>query len=175
MAHANYYLELIGTDTTPALQRAMDLLASRFVQLHGGGEQSNAPGANLFPSDGARPASLQLITANAFGYAQLDQVYTCEFEQDGIPLTAFVSLRPDAEAAAALAVDYGQAMVAYGASMIDSPQPLADSVALQLFDTYEIIFSRGRYLAGVHEADDLDAAARLARRLASHLEQVNAQ
>ena len=175
MAHANFYLELIGTDTTPALQRAMEMLASRFVQVRGSGEQTNAPGSDLFPPDGARPASLQLITTNAFGYEQLDQVYTCEYLLNGILLTAFVSLRPNAEAAAALAADYGQAMVSYGASVIDSPQTLADSVALQLFDTYEIVFSRGRYLAGVHEADDLDGAASLAQRIASHLEQSNGQ
>jgi alpha/beta superfamily hydrolase len=62
-------------------------------------------------------------------------------------------------------------MVSYGASVVTSAQPLADGVALQLFDTYEIIFSRGRFLAGVHEADDLEAAVNLARRMATHLEQ----
>jgi hypothetical protein len=29
---------------------------------------------------------------------------------------------------------------------------------MQFFDTYEIVFSRGRYLAGVHEAGSLEAA-----------------
>jgi hypothetical protein len=171
MTHANFYLEFIGTDSTPALQQAMEMLANRFVLAQGGAEKANLPGADLFPPDGMRPATLQLITANAFGYEQLDQVYTCEYDHAGNPLTAYVSLRPDDGAAAALAADLRQAMVSYGASVVTSAQPLADGVALQLFDTYEIIFSRGRYLAGVHEADDLEAAVGLARRMATHLEQ----
>jgi hypothetical protein len=175
MTHANFYLEFIGTDSAPALQQAMETLASRFVQAQGGGERAHVPGADLFPPDGMRPATLQLITANAFGYEQLDQVYTCEYDHAGSPLTAFVSPRPDAEAAAALAADYQGAMVSFGAMVVDHPKPLAPGVVLQLFDTYEIIFSRGRYLAGVHEADNLEAAASLARRVASHLEQSHGQ
>ena len=153
----------------------MEMLADRFVQAQGGGESANLPGTDLFPPDGMRPATLQLITANAFGYEQLDQVYTCEYDHAGNPVTAFVSPRPDAEAAAALAADYQRAMISYGAVVVDHPTPLAHSVALQLFDTYEIIFSRGRYLAGIHEADNLADAASLARRIASHLEQLHGQ
>ena len=36
-------------------------------------------------------------------------------------------------------------------------------------DTYEIVFSRGRYLAGIHEAGSLEAAGTLAGRLAADL------
>lgn len=168
MAHENDYLEFIGTDATGPLQRTVEELARRYVFEHGGRSEARAPGADLFPDAGFVAGSLQLINANAFGYAELDQVYTAQYEIDGMRLNAFVSERPSAEAAEGLARTYAGLLAAYGATRIASPP--ADAVALQVFDTYEMIFNRGNYFAGVHEAADLIAAGKLASRLAGHLD-----
>jgi hypothetical protein len=170
MTHGNFYLEFIGTDASPGLQQAMGDLARLFVASHGDAGAGPAPGADLFPMAGFTPDSLQLIAANAFGFEQLDQVYTAEYLIDATPLTAFVSPRPTPEAASALALEYRQTLLSYGALVVDGPPPVAGAGVLKFFDTYEIVFSQGRYLAGVHEAGSLEAAAELARRLAGHLQ-----
>ena len=170
LAHEQFYLEIIGTDASEALQQAISLLAKAFVQAHGGITVARAPGAHWFPEDGFEADSLQLITANAFGYEQLDQIYTAEYRIDGSRMTAFVSDRQTAEAASALVDDYRQTLVSYGATPVDAPPPVGGATIMQFFDTYEIIFSRGRYLAGVHEAGSLAAAGILAGQLAGHLE-----
>jgi hypothetical protein len=170
LAHDQFYLEFIGTDASEALQQAISLQAHAFVQAHGGATVANAPGNGLFPEIGLQAESLQLVTANAFGYEQLDRIYTAEYLVDGSRLTAFVSDRRTAEAASTLAAEYRQTLVSYGASTIDTPMPIEGSAVIQFFDAYEIIFSRGRYLAGVHEAGSLDAAKTIAGRLAGHLE-----
>jgi len=170
LAHDQFYLEFIGTDASEALQQAISLQAHAFVQAHGGATVANAPGSGLFPEIGLQAESLQLVTANAFGYEQLDRIYTAEYLVDGSRLTAFVSDRRTAEAASTLAAEYRQTLVSYGASTIDTPLPVEGSAVIQFFDAYEIIFSRGRYLAGVHEAGSLDAAKTIAGRLAGHLE-----
>ncbi len=172
LAHDQFYLEVIGTDASEALQQAIGLLAKAFVQAHGGATVANAPGSGLFPEGGLQAESLQLVTANAFGYEQLDRIYTAEYLVDGKRLTAFVSDRQTAEAASALAVEYRQTLVSYGASTIDAPLPVEGSAVVQFFDVYEIIFSRGRYLAGVHEAGSLEVAGTLAGQLAGHLERL---
>lgn len=172
MTHANFYLEMIGTDASAGLQQAMGLLARGFATAHGGATAAGAPGADLFPQDGFQADSLQLIAANAFGYEQLDQVYTCEYLIDGSRLTAFVSDRQTAEAASALADAYRQTLLSYGAATLDTPLPAHGADLIQFFDTYEIVFSRGRFLAGIHEADSLPAAGSLAGRLAAHLERL---
>lgn len=169
MTHENLYLEFIGTDASMELQEAMGILSREFVQAHGGTNAARTPGANLFPQDGAKPGSLQLITANAFGFEQLDQIYTCEYHLDGIRLTAFVSQRSDAEAASKLASDHLQTLLSYGATVVDGPVSSDSTTVLQFFDTYEIVFSRGDYLAGIHEADSLEAASIQAQRLFDHL------
>lgn len=170
MVHNNFYLEIIGTDITEALQQAIGLLAHAFVQAHGGSAVANVPGANLFPESDLQAESLQLVTANAFGYEQLDRIHTAEYLIDGTRLTAFVSDRQTAEAASALAVEYQQTLLSYGAARVNDPLIIAGVSVMQFFDTYEIVFSRGRYLAGVHEADSLEAAGTLAGQLAGHLE-----
>ncbi|MBC2710431.1 MAG: hypothetical protein HGJ94_05365 [Desulfosarcina sp.] len=170
MTHGNVYLEIIGTDASEDLQQAMGLLAQVFVQTHGGTTAARVLGADLFPEDGLAPESLQLITANAFGYEQLNQIYTCEYNIDGTRLTAFVSERQNTEDASVLSVEYQQTLLSYGATVVDSSVSVDSATVMHFFDTYEIVFSRGRYLAGVHEAGSLEAAKILARRLAGHLE-----
>lgn len=172
LAHDRFYLEIIGTDASEALQQTIDQLARAFVQAHGGATAAKAPGSELFPKIGFQAASLQLVSANAFGYEQMDSIYTAEYLIDGARVTAFVSDRLTAEAASALALEYRQTLVSYGAGIIDAPLPVEGAAAIQFFDAYEIVFSRGRYLAGVHEAGSLEAAAALAGQLAGHLENV---
>ena len=169
MTHGRFYVEMIGTDSSENLHQAMGVLAGRFIDAHGGTARVNVPGADLFPKDGLEPDSLQLIGANAFGYEQLDQIYTAEYLIDGERLTAFVSERPNAEAASELVVDYRQTLLAFGAAAVESPWNVNDMVILQFFDTYEIIFNQGHYLAGIHEAGSLKAAEILVRRLSEHL------
>ncbi|BBO84676.1 hypothetical protein DSCO28_52420 [Desulfosarcina ovata subsp. sediminis] len=170
MTRGPYYLEWIGTDGAPVLQEQIGILARRFSDTHGGADAAVAPGASLFPDAGLSPDSRQLITANAFGYEQLDNIHTAGYLIHGVHLTAFVSERKNADAATALADSYRQTLLAYGADAASAP-PAVDGVAmLQVFDTMEIVFSRGSYLAGVHEATDATAAAILAQRLAEHLE-----
>jgi hypothetical protein len=43
---------------------------------------------------------------------------------------------------------------------------------VKIMDTYEVIFSHGRYLAGVHEAGEKETAAGLALKLRERLKQV---
>jgi hypothetical protein len=170
MTQENFYLELIGTDASAGLQQAMGMLARGFAEVHGGVTTAGAPGVDLFPAEGFQADSLQLIATNAFGYEQLDRVYAGEYLTGGSRLTAFVSDRRSAEAASTLADAYRQTLLSYGAAPVGAPLPVDGAAVIQFFDTYEIVFSRGRYLAGIHEAGSLEAAGTLAGRLAAHLD-----
>jgi hypothetical protein len=172
LAHGKFYLELIGTDADEKLNQAMGTLARLFVEGHAGAPVAQEPGADLFPPEGLDAGTRQLITANAFGYEALDHIHAAEYLLDGTRLTVFVSDRQNPEAASTLADTYRQTLVSYGATIVNTQPSAAGATALQFFDTYEIIFNRGRYLAGVHEAADLKRADMMAKRLADHLEQL---
>ena len=171
MTQGPYYLELIGTNSDDQLQRAMGIMARRFVESHGGSPKAQTPGADLFPAENLDAGSRQLITANAFGNEALDNVYAAEYVLDGTRLSVFVSDRQEPEAASKLADDYTRALVSFGALPVDTQPSVDGATILKFFDTYEIVFTRGRYLAGVHEAAELEKAGILAGRLADHLQQ----
>jgi hypothetical protein len=174
MTLASSYLEFIGSDASQQTHKTIGILARTFVKTHGGGQPAQPPGADLFPLSGAVPGTVQLIQANAFGFERLDQVYTREYQFEDTRLMAFVSQRPDADAAAALAADYRRALLSFGATVVDELDSLGNAVVMQFFDTYEIVFSQGRYLAGLHEADSLEAAKTQAQQLFDHLKAVDA-
>ncbi len=169
LAVDRFYLEFIAADESTDLQAAMGLLAVTFIEAIGGTASAEVPGADLFPQMGLQPGSLQLITSNAFGFEALDRVYICQYDHAGTRATAFVSRRSDDAEAATLADRYKQTLLSYGGTAVDAAIAAEGMVAVQLFDTYEIIFTRGPYLAGIHEAGSLEAAGTLAQRLAVHL------
>jgi hypothetical protein len=169
LADGKDYLEIIGSEASESLQGAMGELARLFLEPRAAAPVVQAPGSGLFPEEGFQPDTLQLIGANAFGYEELDQIYTATYQVDGHRLTAFVSQRSDSTAASALAERFGQTLLSYGATAAEDPGSLEGAAVIQFFDTYEIIFNRGRYLAGVHEAANLEAASALAQRLSDHL------
>lgn len=171
MVHGQFYLELIGTNADDRLSGAMGLLARRFTESHPGAPKARAPGQALFPAKDLDTTTRQLITANAFGYEMLDHIYTAEYLIEGTRLTVFVSDRQTPEAASALAHNYSQTLRTYGATAVDTKASITNASVLQFFDTYEIIFSHGSYVAGVHEAVDLNHAEIMARRLAEHFKQ----
>ena len=171
VVHGQFYLELIGTNADDTLSGAMETLARRFAESHAGASKAKAPGQDMFPSQGLDPTSRQLITANAFGYEMLDHIYTAQYLIDGTRLTVFVSDRLTPEAASALADRFSQTLVTYGATAVDKTPSVANASVLKFFDTYEIIFSHGSYVAGVHEAVDLTHAEIVAKRLDNHLKQ----
>jgi hypothetical protein len=170
MVLGNFYVEIIGTDTSDAGKQARIILSKKCIEKFGGQPEASLPDATLFPSKGFVEASLQIIATNAFGHENLDRVFTGEYLIDTGRLTAFVSERESAKEAARLADDYQSALLSYGAKAVDMDTDLENAAVIQFFDTYEIIFSRGNFFAGVHEAKELEAAVRLANALSAHLE-----
>ncbi len=170
--HGGCYLELVGTNDSVALREIMQLVARRYIGSETEGPASDPTGADLFPRAALEPDSIRLILANAFGYEYLDRVYTAQYRIDENPITAFVSLREDEEQASKLVKQHEQTLINYGATVVAGPAPVDGAIVVQFFDTYEVLFHRGRHLAGIHEASNLDAATKLSRHLAEHLENV---
>jgi hypothetical protein len=164
MVHGHYYLEIIGSDDSEPLQARMAELARAFVQEHPV-VQAAVDERDLFPKEGLAADSISLTAANAFGFERMDRIYTAEYTIDGRQATAFLSRRASAAEAAELAQAYTDYLLAYGGRKIPAPPGAPPVTLLSILDQYEIVFSRGDLLAGVHEADDPIHAAALAARL----------
>ncbi|MDP3426761.1 MAG: hypothetical protein Q8S17_05230 [Humidesulfovibrio sp.] len=133
----------------------------------------------LFPVAGLKPDSIRLAVADAFGCQGLTSVYTAEYDASFGGAAALLSCRKDAAEAKAQLELYRRHLTDNGfvAQPAHSPQSgqsgqaaPSGAVVLALEGIgVEVLFTRGQFLAGVHEAPDLATALRLAAALDSSL------
>jgi hypothetical protein len=123
----------------------------------------------LFPSEHLKRESISLLAADAFGFDRFRSVFTAQYTLGETDLTAFLSQRARPDEAAELAAAYHQFLLQNGGKEVKPGPGLADVRMVELFGTYELIFSRGRMLAGVHGAENREAAEQLARILKERL------
>ena len=88
-------------------------------------------------------------------------------------MTAFLSNRSSKQAATELAAAYRDFLVQFGGTDLTTQSniDIPGAAVVEILGSIEIIFSRGAYLAGVHEAVDLSSAAAVARTLHQRLEE----
>jgi hypothetical protein len=164
------YVEIIAATAVPELTEKLMLL--------GGGLIRGRPAAAtqldelvLLPAENLDENTITLLAADVFGFDRLDNVLVASYHPHAgsVPLTAFVSLRGTDAEAAQLADAYHRFLLENGGSDVPLEVALPGGRCLQLFDTFEVVFSRGRLLAGVHEAASREGAQALAARLYQHL------
>jgi hypothetical protein len=167
--HGPYYLEIIGSTATEENAAAMQLFAETFNR-HIKVETESMAERDLFPSAGLDPKSIALIADNAFGYEGFDRVYIAGYNIDGAELTAFISRRTSPQQADQLATAYHRFLLSFGGEKKPTSPLMANARVVMILDTYEVIFSRGPYIAGVREAADSAQAIALAVTLKRNLE-----
>lgn len=166
--HGSYYIEVIASEATDRAFGPMKLLAESFI----GATAAQAPviqEKDLFPNQGLVTDSMALISADAFGFERLNQVYTAEYEFENGQMMAFLSRRQDGRAAQELASAYQEFLATFGGQYRDADLPIKGARLVEILETYEVIFSCGPYVAGVREADNKELAIQLAQRLYDRL------
>ena len=170
LTHGQYYIELIASQASREVIQSMELLAVTFMRNTQTETITIAEG-DLFPKQGLVTDSLALIAADAFGYEQMDQVYTAEYRLNEEPVMAYLSRRQAPRDAQELAASYGKFLLNFGGQKIAQQLPIKNAQMIEILDTYEIIFTYGPFLAGVREATTRDHAATLAIQLFNQIRQ----
>lgn len=169
--HGPYYVEIIASHEE-MLQAMLDygrkLVRSKPVQNDGAVNE-----LALFPTAGLDAGSIRLLSSDVFGFDELDQVFVGSYTRNGTPMTAFISLRKDENEAAALASSYHRFLLQNGGIDEESTGPIPGLRVVSLLDTVELVFVRGRALAGVHEADQREPALGLALELNERLRELS--
>jgi hypothetical protein len=130
---------------------------------------------SIFPAEGLVPDSFRLYPSDTFGFERLTNTFAARYKMDGEILTAFFSRRPDPQDAQNIAQAYHSFLLDSGCSdKKTTNQTLADLKAnvVDAYGTTEIIFVTGPFVAGVHEADNQQAAEKLAEILALKLRSI---
>jgi len=171
--HGPYYAELIGSQTSDAAMQAMQAVA-RSMTAGRKVETAAVDLPEIFPAEGRLEDGVTLIPSDAFGFSKLDRVYTAEYELAQGAFTAFLSDRGSAAAAAAAAQDYRSFLEQFGGRRLESPTDgdMPSNLAIvEILGSYEVIFSRGRFMAGVHEAPATEPALELAKTLKTRIDE----
>ena len=162
--HGHDYIEMRAANTSEDLIAVMHKMARDYVEKNAS-KRTTVAGLSWFPAEGLDGKSVTMVSSNAFGFEGLNDVYTAEYTIKGKKVTAFISRRETPKAAAELASAFDAFYMEYGGRELAKGIPSANGTAIEIMDSIDIIFSRGVYLAGVHEAQDMDIASELAKRL----------
>lgn len=156
-----YYIEMIGAKIDDTLNGKM-LTTALNIDRKFAGEKAVLP-SDMFPVENMVPDSVTLYKTDGFGYSGFKDVYVADYEVDGELVTTFIIEKQDAESAKKLFDDYSEYLVANGFSDIGGGVFKYDGI-------FEIVFVVDKYICGIHEAFDINAAKKVADRLRVNLE-----
>ena len=164
-----YYVEIVADRAGEALQKSLEAYATALlakIPSEGKGKDLAA----LFPQEGLAKDSVRLSASDAFGLQGFNNVFTGEYTLKSGPATAFLATRKTPEQARADAKRYLDFLVANGYRKVAAPTGAKDLTVLGLDNSFEIVFTQGRTLAGVHDTPSLATALELAAKLKAGLQ-----
>jgi len=164
-AHGRYYAECVGYAESEELIEAMSGIAENLALRVPLSSEDEIGELALFPEKNLIAGSYKLYLANAFGYDGLTNTFAARYEIDGQQVTVFFSRCDDAKDAATVAASYQQFLLDNGAEVKSALSEGIKGVEAGVLDFYgatEIVGSVGRFVAGIHEADEQGAAEKAA-------------
>lgn len=170
LVHGPYYVEILSILPLDLRISLLKLLAEQFVQdtpVKG----RDLPQLALFPLGNLVKGSASMISNDAFGFDPLDNVFTAEYRVGEDRSTAYISKRKTPEEARELVSGLHEFFKNYGGRNVDPDIAIQDARMIEIMDTFDLIFSIGEYLAGVHEAPTQKQAEKIAEMLAASLQE----
>ena len=159
--HGPYYVEIVAAVAQERMAGVMLSFARNFISKTPV-ESNELNELALFPEKNLNKESIALLPSNGFGFEQFDSIFTAQYRVGDTELTAFLSRRKSQAEAANLVESYTSFLLKFGGTELKSNLNISGAKLVEIMDTYEIIFSRGSILAGVHGAENRKAAEELA-------------
>ena len=167
--HGKYYIELVGFSESEELFKAMTKIAQRVSSVLAVDKATEIDELGLFPPGDIVPGSFKLYLTNAFGFEGLTDIFTARYEFDNQTITAFLSKRTNSEDARTVAESYRSFLIENGAVVKQTTNKILEGKVVDFYDTTEIVFAIGPFVAGIHEAEAQQPAEKLALTLISKL------
>ncbi|MFH1976638.1 MAG: DUF6599 family protein [Pseudomonadota bacterium] len=162
--HGNYYIEITSSEVSDYLMDSMLSFSVDFIKNRNMREKA-IPETALFPSENLDSNSIILFSSNAFGFDQLNMVFAADYKMEKGKIKAFLSRRKNQKEAKELAGSYSDFLISLGGKPIGSESKPDNIEIIEIMDTYELIFSNGPFLAGIHSAEDLNGAKKIVSAL----------
>jgi len=167
-ASGNFYVELVGYSESQQLFEAIAETAGNMEAKLA--DDSEIAELSLLEADNLVTGSIKFYTAGAFGFEGFNKTFSCQYKSENQKVTVFLSKRADAEQARILAQSYKRFLIENGAK---EKNPINNSLRGMVFDFYgtiEIVFYTGVFTAGIHDAENQQAAEKTVLLLLERLE-----
>jgi len=167
--HGKYYIELVGSSESGELLRAMAEVARKIRANLTIDYDTGIAELALFPQENLRREGIKLYLANAFGFEGLTNTFTARYSSGDNGLTAFLSRCSDPKQAQLTAESYYNFLIDNGGTAKSAINKTLEGKVIDFYDTTEIVFATGPFVAGIHEAEDQQAAEKLAEIILNKL------
>jgi hypothetical protein len=160
--HGKYYIELVGSSESGDLLRAIAEVARKVRANLTIDYDTGIAELTLFPQENLRREDIKLYPANAFGFEGLTDTFTAQYRFGDNSLTAFLSRCSAPKDAQIVAESYHNFLINNGGIAKPAVNKILESKVIDFYDTTEIVFAAGPFVAGIHEAENQQAAEKLA-------------
>lgn len=165
-AQGKYYVEIIASIQNKTLINDLVATSNSFVAKQ---ETDNVklPELKYLPKENLDTGSISLISKNGFGYDKFDNIITATYQVQGMKILAFISIRENAKNAEDLKQGYDETLSEFVGKERLKPETdqIPGLVTADVFGEYEMIFTKGNVIAGVHSAPDKAVGEEIAVRL----------
>ena len=170
--HGKYYIELVGSSESGELFRAIAEAARKIQANLAVDHDTGIAELAMFPQENLVLGSIKLYLASAFGFGKLTDIFTAKYRLGNETVTAFLSKRVDSGDAEAIAESYRNFLIENGAVTKSATNKTVEGKVMDFYGTTEIVFTAGPFVAGIHEAENQQAAEKLAEILINRLNEI---
>ena len=172
LVHGRHYVEMIASAPSERVMGLMMAFGSNFVARMPA-QVEPLPEVDLFPAEQLVQGSVALQLSDTFGFDRFNDIflanYACGLD---IEVMAFLSVRGSESEASGLAGAYqGFLLTNGGTNELTAPE-IPGAMVVNLYDTYEVIFSYKNVLAGIHATENREAAEQIALRMYDQLKTI---
>lgn len=168
-----FYVEIIASVQSQELSNAARVIAVNIPTQLNIKEDRTIDEFELFADEALVAGSYKLFLKNAFGYNGLTDIFAAQYRVDNEAVTVFLSKRSDETEASAILKSYYTFMIKNGAEDIEDFDFLENSKAVDFYGSIEIIFSKGSFFGGIHQAENIVSARKAAIILSEKLTEAN--
>ncbi len=159
-----FYLEITSSKVSGSLMDSMLSFSKDFIKKTGAVKKI-IPDTKLFPAENLDENSIVLFPSNAFGFDRLNMVFAADYKTKESKIKVFLSRRKNKAEAAELAKSYLDFLSSLGGRGVKSDTGFGNIRIIEIMDAYELIFTNGPFLAGIHSTENLKEAEKLASTL----------
>ena len=159
-----YYIEILGSKESKEIRKALSGTSLKINTKFSSSVVQELKELIMFDKNYLISGSEKLFLKSAFGYEGLKNIYTARYKLKGKEVTVFISIKKSRNDAVVSEKNYLNFLKENGGTAKES-KILKDLAIIDLYGSYETVFSRGNILAGIHEADSQKIAEEFASLL----------